>query len=83
MILPLEICWSRCIVCFACPALCCGHDDVADRVFHIIVAVEVLGMEMGKRFLFLPPGVSSALFLSFVLELSSLRITWVANLQQY
>jgi hypothetical protein len=57
-ILLLEIGWSRCIVCFACPAFRGGHNDVADRIFHVIVAIEILGMKTGESFL--DPRVGSA-----------------------
>ncbi len=43
-------------MCFACPAFRGGQNDVADRVFYVIVAVEVLGMQTGERFLDLSIG---------------------------
>ncbi len=45
------------LACQQALSACCGQNDVADRVFHLIVAVKVLGMETSETFL--DPGVGS------------------------
>ncbi|HET8851844.1 MAG TPA: hypothetical protein VFN02_04905 [Ktedonobacteraceae bacterium] len=41
-------------------ALRSGHNDVTDRVFHIIVGIQVLGMQTGESFLDLGVGCGNA-----------------------
>src|SRR5260370_21898639 len=47
----LEIRWARSVGRLDGPALCRDHDDVADRVLHVVVRVQVRGMEAGEHLL--------------------------------
>src|SRR5258708_24011575 len=45
----LEIRWARSVARLDSPALCRDHDDVADRVLHVVVRVQVRWMEAGEH----------------------------------
>src|SRR5258708_16386980 len=47
----LEIRWARSVARLDGPALCRDHDDVADRILHVVVRVQVLWMEAGQHLL--------------------------------
>src|SRR5258708_7911906 len=47
----LEIRWARSVARLDSPALCRDHDDVADRILHVVVRVQVRWMEAGEHLL--------------------------------
>src|SRR5260370_17233740 len=47
----LEIRWARSVGRLDGPALSRDHDDVADRVLHVVVRVQVRWMEAGEHLL--------------------------------
>src|SRR5260370_6435594 len=52
----LEIRWARSVARLDGPALSRDHDDVADRVLHVVVRVQVRWMEAGEHLLYLLVG---------------------------
>src|SRR5258708_34273946 len=54
----LEIRWARSVARLDGPALCRDHDDVADRILHVVVRVQVRWMEAGEDLLSPPANPS-------------------------